>query len=171
MRPDTPAQRILIGIGANLPGPGGMPPLETCRAAAALLAELPGLRLLALSRWWETAPLPPLPDAPPYINGVALLEGTIAPEALLGALQGIEARFGRRRSVPNAPRSLDLDILDMGGLLREAPDPVLPHPRLQERRFVLEPLLEVAPAWRHPRLGPAARLLAALPPQGTRPLG
>jgi len=93
------------------------------------------------------------------------------PAALLAALQAIEARFGRVRPYPNAPRTLDLDLLDLDGLVRAAPDPMLPHPRLHQRAFVLAPLLDVAPGWRHPRLGlKAAELLAALGPQEVQAL-
>jgi Ser/Thr protein kinase RdoA (MazF antagonist) len=104
---------------------------------------------------------------PDYVNGVALLApcpgaATPDPAALLAALQGIEAAFGRVRPYPNAPRTLDLDLLDLGGLVREGPDPVLPHPRMQERGFVLAPLCDIAPGWVHPVLGvTAAELLAA----------
>lgn len=167
---------ILVAIGANLPGPDGAPAIETCRRAAAALDALPGLRLRALSRWFATAPVPPTPGVPDYVNGVALLAprpGAAAPDpaALLAALQGIEAAFGRVRPYPNAPRTLDLDLLDLGGLVRAGPDPVLPHPRLQERGFVLAPLCDIAPGWGHPVLGvTAAELLAGLPPQGVRPV-
>ncbi len=156
---------VLIALGANLPGPDGAPPLETCRRAAAALDELPGLRLVALSRWYRTAPEPPSPGAPPFVNGVARLEGQAGePAALLAALQALELAAGRERPYVNAPRSLDLDLIDLDGLVRAAPDPVLPHPRAHLRRFVLQPLLDVAPGWRHPVLGLEARaLLAALP--------
>ena len=91
---------ILVAIGANLPGPGGTTPLETCQAAARALAELPGARLDQVSHWYETAPVP-ASDQPNYVNGVARLarvEGDArTPEAWLAALQAIEARFGRRR--------------------------------------------------------------------------
>jgi 2-amino-4-hydroxy-6-hydroxymethyldihydropteridine diphosphokinase len=163
---------ILVAIGANLPGPDGAPALETCRRAALALDALPGLRLRALSRWYATAPVPPTPGVPDYVNGVARLEGAAPdPAALLAALQAIEARFGRVRPFPNAPRTLDLDLLDLDGRLRDAPDPILPHPRLQDRAFVLAPLEDVAPAWRHPRSGRGvAELLAATDRAGIRPL-
>lgn len=161
---------ILVGIGANLPGPDGAAPRATCEAAAAALGGLPGLRLTALSRWWGSAPIPPLPGAPWFVNGVARLEGSAEPAALLAALHHIEARHDRRRPYPNAPRTLDLDLLDVEGLLINRPGLVLPHPRLHLRAFVLCPLLEVAPEWRHPLLGPATALLAALPAQAVRPL-
>lgn len=161
---------ILIGIGANLPGPDGGAPLASCRAAAAALDAIPGMRLAALSRWWESAPIPPMPGAPWFVNGVARLEGTLDPDALLAALHGIEDRFHRARPYPNAPRTLDLDLLAYGDIVRPGPGLILPHPRMQDRRFVLEPLLEVAPDWRHPLLGPADALLKALPPQELHPL-
>ena len=170
-------EMILVAIGANLPAPDGAPPIATCRGAAAALDALPGLRLVALSRWFRTTPVPPSAQ-PDYINGVARLRGSADPAALLAALQAIEARAGRRRGAPNAARTLDLDVIAMGPdgkLCRAAPDPVLPHPRAHLRAFVLAPLLDVAPDWVHPLLGrPAAALLAslvaALPPQAVHPL-
>lgn len=158
-----------MGIGGNLPGPDGSLPLATCRAAAVALDGLPGLRLMALSRWWESAPIPPLPGAPWFVNGVARLAGDMAPDGLLAALHAIEARFARARPYPNAPRTLDLDLLAMGDQRCEGAL-ILPHPRLHLRHFVLRPLLEVAPGWRHPRLGDAAALLAAAPAQELRPM-
>ena len=159
---------ILIALGANLPAADGTPPLDTCRRAAAALDGVAGLRLHAVSRWYESDAMPPS-GQPAYINGVARLEGEADPVRLLAALQAIEAAHGRRRSVPNAARTLDLDILAMGALIRSAPDPVIPHPRLHERAFVLAPMLDVAPDWCHPVLGQSARaLLDALPPQGVR---
>jgi 2-amino-4-hydroxy-6-hydroxymethyldihydropteridine diphosphokinase len=83
----------------------------------------------------------------------------------------VEAACGRERSVPNAARTLDLDIIGIGDLVRLAPDPILPHPRVHLRAFVLAPLVDVAPDWVHPVLGrSAAALLADLPPQEIRPL-
>lgn len=162
---------ILVGIGANLPGIDGTAPRETCRAAAAALDRLPGLRLQALSRWWESAPIPPMPGAPWFVNGVARLAGTADPAALLAALHAIEAEHHRARPYPNAPRTLDLDLLDCDGLVREGASPLLPHPRLAGRAFVLLPLAEVAPDWHHPVTGEGIQaLIAALPPQDLRPL-
>lgn len=156
---------VLIALGANLPAAAGAAPLETCRAAAAALDGLPGLRLRALSRWYRTAPVPPLPGAPTFVNGVARLEGEAGdPAALLATLHAIEDRAGRQRPFPNAPRTLDLDLIDLDGVCRNSPDPVLPHPRAHLRRFVLEPLRDVAPHWVHPALGlSVATLLAGLP--------
>src|SRR6185312_6514542 len=141
---------ILIAIGANLTGPDGASPLQTCRAAVRALAELPGSRLEAVSRWYETEPVPPS-GQPNYVNGVARLArltgAVLSPESLLHALQGIETRFGRTRAERDAARTLDLDLIDMDGLVRDAPDPILPHPRAHLRAFVLLPLLDVAPDW------------------------
>jgi 2-amino-4-hydroxy-6-hydroxymethyldihydropteridine diphosphokinase len=147
---------ILVAIGANLPGLDGAPPLATCRAATEALAALPGTRLVGVSRWFETVAVPPS-EQPNYINGVARLvtrPGEVpGPEEMLRALLAIEARFGRRRGAPNGARTLDLDLIDMDGRVRARPDPILPHPRAHSRAFVLLPLLDVAPDWRHPGLG------------------
>jgi 2-amino-4-hydroxy-6-hydroxymethyldihydropteridine diphosphokinase len=143
----------------------GESPLEACRAAVIALGAMPGLRLVGVSRWYETEPVPPS-GQPPYVNGIAHLRGGIAPEALLAALHVIEAGAGRTRGEANAARTLDLDIIAMDDLVRAAPDPVLPHPRAHLRAFVLAPLADVLPGWVHPVLGQTARaLLADLPPQ------
>jgi 2-amino-4-hydroxy-6-hydroxymethyldihydropteridine diphosphokinase len=156
---------IIIAFGANLPAPDGTSPAETCRHAVAALGALPGLSLDAVSPFYESAPVP-VSDQPPYINGVARLSGEIDPATLLALLFEIETRFGRRRTGVNAARSLDLDIIAMGGLVRATPDPILPHPRAHQRAFVLRPLADIAPLWRHPVTGrTAAELLAELPPQ------
>ena len=153
---------ILVAIGANLPGPRGEPPRSTCEWAVKRLAALPGLRLAAVSRWYETAPEPPS-DQPNYVNGAVRLEGTAEPEALLAALHAIEAEAGRLRTVRNAARPLDLDLIAMDGLVRDAP-PILPHPRAHLRAFVLLPLRDVAPEWRDPISGRTpGETLAALP--------
>ncbi len=161
---------ILIALGANLPGPCGESPLATCRSAAEALHGLSGLRLMRLSRWYATAPIP-ASDQPFYINGLAWLEGDADPAQLLARLHAIEARAGRVRGAVNGPRVLDLDIIAMGEMRRATPDPVLPHPRMQDRAFVLLPLVELAPSWRHPVLGrTAGELLSALPHQDIRAL-
>ena len=150
---------ILIAIGSNLPGLDGASPAENAHAAVRALAALPGARLEAVSRWYETAPIPPS-GQPNYVNGVVRLSGiALSPEALLAALHTIEARFARRRGEANAARTLDLDLIDMDGLVRDAPDPVLPHPRAHLRAFVLRPLLDVAPDWVHPGNGLTGRAL------------
>ncbi len=163
--------KFLVAIGANLPGPDGAPAIATCRRALALLDGLCGLRLAAASRWWESEPIPPIPGAPSFVNGVARLEGSAVPEAVLAALHEIEDRFGRVRPFPNAPRTLDLDLIDAAGVLADGPGLVLPHPRAHLRAFVLRPLAEVAPGWVHPRSGLGVdALIEEVARQAIRPL-
>ena len=156
---------ILVAIGANLPGPLGRTPVETCDWALDRLAGLPGLRLVARSRWYRSSPVPPS-GQPDYINGAVRLSGAAEPHALLAQLHAIEAEAGRHRAEVNAARTLDLDLLAVDDLVIEAAGLVLPHPRLHHRAFVLLPLAEVAPAWTHPRLGPLAALVEAVDKAG-----
>lgn len=158
---------ILIAVGTNLPGRFASP-LAAAEAAAREVAALVA-GPARLSPWYVTAPVPPS-GQPDYINGViGFPEAAVDPVALLEALQAVEASFGRVRTVANAARVLDLDIAAIGALVRSGPDPVLPHPRLHERRFVLEPLRDVDPGFRHPVLGlDVAAMLARLPPGGIR---
>ena len=154
---------ILVGIGSNLVAPGFESPQEV---AAAAIAQLPAIGVTAVrqSRWYQSEPVP-LSDQPWYVNGVAVVATGLAPAALLTQLLALETRFGRRRAVPNAARTLDLDLLDYDGRQCATRRLVLPHPRLHERRFVVAPLAEIAPDWRHSRLGlTAAELLTRLPP-------
>lgn len=97
---------------------------------------------------------------PPFWNAVAAIAWTGSPARLLREIQGIEQSIGRTPSFRNGPREIDIDILDFEGVRRASPDPVLPHPRLAERRFVLAPLSEIAPGWRHPESGRTAAELA-----------
>ena len=127
------------------------------------------MSFVALSPWYRSAAVPRA-SQPDYCNGVIRFEGYIESETLLARLQEIEAEFGRERSEPNAPRTLDLDIIDVNGMVRSGPDPILPHPRAHQRAFVLRPILDVAPSWRHPSLRQSvATLLAELPPQIIQP--
>jgi 2-amino-4-hydroxy-6-hydroxymethyldihydropteridine diphosphokinase len=152
-----PPQQAAIALGANL---------GDCRAnlegALAALDASPGVRLLARSRWYRSAPVgPPQPD---YVNGCALLAVALEPEALLERLLATERRYGRARGERWGPRNLDLDLLLMGDRRLSTPQLTLPHPRLQERAFVLVPLAEIAPAWIDPISGRSvAELAAALP--------
>ena len=116
------------------------------------------------SRWYLSEPVPPS-DQPWYVNGVAAVETRLTPAALLTALLLLETRFGRRRSTPNAARTLDLDLIDYDGRQCASERLTLPHPRLHERRFVLVPLAEIAPDWRHSRFAlTASELLRRLAP-------
>jgi len=152
---------ILISLGANLDSPAG-PPRATIAAAEGALA-IREIRLLKASPSYRS-PAWPDPSDPPFTNAVALVRTTLDPAALLAVLHAVEAEFGRVRSRPNAPRTLDLDLIDYDGRVEEGP-PILPHPRAKDRAFVLKPLADVAPDWIHPATRQSvATLLAALPP-------
>ena len=128
---------ILVALGANLPSPLHGGPRETLEAAMSALGEA-GLTVAARSFWYETAPVP-MSDQPWYVNGVASVTTDLAPDDVLSLLHEIEAAFGRVRAEVNAPRVLDLDLLAYGDIVSTG-WPVLPHPRLHERAFVLRPL-------------------------------
>lgn len=142
---------VLIAIGANLPY-AGQEARETCRQVISALRNVTGLWVEAVSAWYESAPVPPS-GQPPYINGVVLGRTVLGPYALLDALQEIETRFGRQRSIRNAARTLDLDIITLGNICQNDSQLILPHPRAHERAFVLLPLRDVAPDWVHPATG------------------
>jgi 2-amino-4-hydroxy-6-hydroxymethyldihydropteridine diphosphokinase len=154
---------ILLGLGANLPSEQYGPPRETLLAALAAL-EAEGVRIAARSRWYDSAAWPD-PSQPRYWNAVVAIEAGLDPVALLALLHRVEESFGRVRGARNAPRTVDLDLLDYNGVVRNGPEgPILPHPRLAERGFVLLPLREIAPDWHHPVTGASVdALIAALP--------
>jgi 2-amino-4-hydroxy-6-hydroxymethyldihydropteridine diphosphokinase len=155
---------ILIGLGANLPSASHGAPQATLEAALAALAKA-GVAVERRSPWYRTAPVP-AGDQPWYVNGVAAVATRLGPAELLALLHRIEDRFGRERRTRNEPRVLDLDLLDYDGLVQPGgPGPALPHPRMHERAFVLLPLRDVAPDWRHPVSGATvAALIDRLPP-------
>ncbi|MHC8509541.1 MAG: 2-amino-4-hydroxy-6-hydroxymethyldihydropteridine diphosphokinase [Rhodospirillales bacterium] len=147
--------RIFAGLGANLPMQPGMPPRAALGAALAML-EQAGVRVARRSRWYESLPVPYDPAQPNYVNGAVEIETRLPPRDLMTLFLNVEAALGRVRTVPNAPRTVDLDLLVYGSAVHtpEYPgDIVLPHPRMLDRAFVMVPLAEIAPDWRHPETG------------------
>ena len=157
---------ILVGLGANLPSQWGTP--EVTLVAVLKRLQATGISVLARSRFWRTRPVPD-DGGPWYVNAVASVATSLDAEALLAHLLAVEAEFGRVRSYRNAPRVIDLDLLAYGDEVREGPEPpLLPHPRLHERAFVLLPLREIAPDWVHPKSKQGIEaLVAALPADQT----
>lgn len=144
-----------VGVGSNLDAPQ-----RQVMAALSELDRIPATRLVKRSSLYRSEPLG-FAAQPEFVNAVAALDTELDPEKLLSELQAIEARAGRRRSFPNAPRLLDLDLLLYGAEIRASPRLTLPHPRMHHRAFVLKPLLELAPEISIPGHGPARELLAA----------
>lgn len=150
-----------LGIGSNL---GDR--LANCERAVALLREEPGIRVIAISPWKEYPALTIKPDErqPNYYNGVVRVETSLAPMGLLTCCRTIEAKMGRRRD-PGArwqPRTIDLDILLYDSEVIQTPELTIPHPGLLERRFVLEPLVAIAPTLVHPVTKRSIRILTAV---------
>jgi 2-amino-4-hydroxy-6-hydroxymethyldihydropteridine diphosphokinase len=149
-------EAVIVALGCNLSG--AYTSREALLDAALQAFPSEGLTIVRRSSWWTSAAWPD-PSAPPYLNGVAVVATRLDPAQTLAALHRIEARFGRARGQANAPRTLDLDLIAHGrktivdGL-------VLPHPRAHERLFVMGPLAEIEPDWRHPTLGETASRLA-----------
>jgi 2-amino-4-hydroxy-6-hydroxymethyldihydropteridine diphosphokinase len=146
---------VYVALGANLPSEGCGTPRETLEAALAALADA-AVPVLRRSSWWRSAPQPAA-DQPDFVNGAVEVAATLGPAALLDLLHRIEANFGRVRRQRWEARVLDLDLIDYQGQVAvPAPGqagPLLPHPRMTERLFVLLPLQEIAPGWRHPVSG------------------
>jgi 2-amino-4-hydroxy-6-hydroxymethyldihydropteridine diphosphokinase len=150
-------QAVVVALGCSLPG--SYPSREVLLAAAVDALASEGLAVAGRSSWWTSAAWPN-PVAPAYLNGVVLVETTLPADAVLAALHRIEARFGRTRAEANAPRTLDLDLIAHGRAVLDGAV-VLPHPRAHERLFVMGPLAQIAPGWRHPASGRTAADLAA----------
>jgi 2-amino-4-hydroxy-6-hydroxymethyldihydropteridine diphosphokinase len=151
--------RAFIGLGSNLAHPR-----RQLAAALARLDAAPGVRVLAVSPYYVTAPIGGVPQ-PDYVNAVAKVATTLPPHALLARLQKIELRQHRRRDATtprNAPRTLDLDLLLYGARRIRSPQLTVPHPRMHQRAFVLAPLTDIAPAVTIPGRGLARRFLPDL---------
>ena len=149
--------RAYVGLGANL---GERE--RTLRAAVDALAAEQGIEVLAVSSLRETDPVG-VGEQPPFLNGAVALETTLAARELLEVLLSVEHRFGRVRGPgEHGPRTLDLDLLLYGDEQIDEPGLTVPHPRLQERRFVLEPLAELAPSLMVPGRGPVESMLTGL---------
>ncbi len=148
---------IFIALGANLASDRYGPPKAGLEAALRRL-ESPGIKVIQRSRWYRSAPVPAAAQ-PDYVNGVAQLETRFSAPVLMALLLEIELEFGRKRSVANEARVLDLDLIDFDGEILDiqadntGPALKLPHPSLGHRAFVLLPLAEIAPDWRDPRSG------------------
>lgn len=153
--------RAYIGLGANLQDPPAQ-----LRAALALLAQGPGVTVVAQSSLYRSAPLGPGPQ-PDYCNAVCAVETQLSPDALLSRLHEIERTLGRERPPRRwAPRLIDLDLLHYEGVTLRTGRLVLPHPELHRRNFVAQPLAEIAPDLELPGLGPVRELARRLGPAG-----
>ena len=158
---EQPLTRAFVGLGSNLGERAA-----TIRRALELLDRARGVQVIAVSTLRETEPWGPV-EQPPFLNGVAELETGLEPEALLAVLLEVERELGRTRSGERwGPRTIDLDLLLHGDAVLELPGLTLPHPRLHERRFALEPLAELAPEARVRGRGTVAALLASLEQEG-----
>ena len=156
-------ESVVVALGSNVSGD-----YASCEALLeAALARFPraGLPVIARSGWWRSAAWPD-PNGPEYRNGIAIVETNDPPEAVLQKLLSIESAFRRVRLLRNAPRTLDLDLIAHGRRVVDTPGLTLPHPRAHERLFVMGPLAQIAPAWKHPVLGKNAAELAAEAPVG-----
>jgi len=148
-------QTAFIALGSNLEAP-----VTQIHKAFVELGKLPKTKLTARSSLYRSAPVGNI-NQPQFINAVAKLETKLAPSELLTALLEIEQRHGRRRQFPNAPRTLDLDLLLYGDLIHHEYGLTIPHPRMHQRAFVLLPLHEIAPDAVVPGIGSVAELVAA----------
>ena len=148
---------VIVALGSNLKGPYGS--CEALLEAALARLEADGLKVVARSSWWKSAAWPDA-GGPDYRNGVAVVETGLSPHELLAALRHIERAFGRERGERNAARTLDLDLIAYGRDVAAGEALTIPHPRAHQRRFVMGPLAEVLPGWRHPLSGETAESLA-----------
>ncbi len=150
--------KVFIGIGSNIGNS-----LENCEIAVERLKRLEGFFVRKMSSWYRTEPVG-FKEQEWFVNGVVMGDSLLDAESLLRELQNIEKEMGRVRKVKWGPRVIDLDILSYGDQLIHLPHLKVPHPELPNRRFVLEPLCEVDPDWRHPLMGlTACKMLEKLP--------
>jgi len=161
---------VVVALGCNMSG--SYMSREALLDAALSAFPAAGLTVVSASDWWTSTAWPD-PSAPDYLNGVALVRTQLEAAQVLAELHRIEAAFGRARSERNAPRTLDLDLIAHGRAVIDDPGLMTPHPRAHQRRFVMGPLAQVAPDWRHPVLDETAAQLAANASVGldARPLG
>jgi 2-amino-4-hydroxy-6-hydroxymethyldihydropteridine diphosphokinase len=157
---DPPPTPAFIALGANLGDRAG-----NIHIALAQLAATPGVLVQSVSSLLENPAVGGPPDSPPFLNAAAQIAATVPPRALLDRLLEIESAMGRVRRQLWAPRPIDLDLLLYGQQVLDQPGLTLPHPRLHQRRFVLQPLAEIAPRLLHPTLNKSIQaLLDELPP-------
>jgi 2-amino-4-hydroxy-6-hydroxymethyldihydropteridine diphosphokinase len=156
--------RAFVGLGSNLGDREA-----TIARAVELLADARGVEVVGVSRLRETEPWGPV-EQPPYLNGAVEVETDLPPRALLDVLLAVEQALGRERTGERwGPRTIDLDLLLYGDDELDEPGLTVPHPRLHERRFALEPLAELAPDAVVPGRGTVAELLGGLAPEGPFP--
>ena len=161
---------VIVALGCN--DKGVWASCEESLEAALARFRAEGIDILARSSWWSSLAWPD-PSDPPFLNGVVIVRTAHDPGALMSKLARMEDVFDRRRSIRNAPRTLDLDLIAYGRLSGDLDGLILPHPRAAERLFVMGPLAEIAPDWRHPVSGLTAVELARLATVGldARPSG
>lgn len=158
----APTRRVVFALGSNL---GNR--FELLQGAVDALAETPGLRLVAVSPVYESDPVGG-PEQPDYLNAVVLAEGAGSPRSLLARAHELENAAGRQRSVPNGPRTLDVDVIAVGDMVVDELDLQVPHPRASERSFVLVPWSTVDAEAELPGVGPVAVLAERVGETGVR---
>lgn len=156
---DSVDEAVFVALGCNDKGVW-----RDCRAALEAALDrfsAEGIEVVSRSSWWASAAWPD-PTDPPFVNGVVQVKTALTPHQLMAALGRIEQAFGRERGEANAPRTLDLDLIAYGRGAGDIEGLILPHPRAADRLFVMGPLAEIAPGWRHPISGETAEALTFL---------